>query len=115
VGIINPSEMAPDKSLEAVVWVAVGGRGTLVGPILGALGVNWLKSYATHKAPEYWLYMLGGLFIVVTVFFPKGIFGIPEQVRTLKSRWFPRETKPNGIGEGPAPLGGSKVETSPTP
>jgi hypothetical protein len=58
--------------------------------------------------------MLGGLFIVVTVFFPKGIVGIPDQVRTLKARWFPRATKPNGIGEGPAPLGGSKVETSPT-
>src|SRR3954451_13066407 len=87
VGIINPSEMAPEKSLEAVVWVAVGGRGTLVGPILGAVGVNWLKSFATHRAPEYWLYILGGLFIVMTLFFPKGIVGIPEQVRGLRRRW----------------------------
>ena len=87
VGIINPSEMATDKSLEAVVWVAVGGRGTLVGPILGAVGVNWLKSYATHRAPEYWLYILGGLFIVMTLFFPQGIVGIPAQVRELRARW----------------------------
>ncbi len=86
VGIINPSEMAPDKSLEAVMWVAVGGRGTLIGPILGAVGVNWLKSVATHKAPEYWLYFLGGLFVVVTLFFPNGIVGIPEQVRQLRRR-----------------------------
>jgi urea transport system permease protein len=87
VGIINPSEMATDKSLEAVVWVAVGGRGTLVGPILGAIGVNWLKSFATHRAPEYWLYILGGLFIVMTLFFPKGIVGIPGQIRALRQRW----------------------------
>ena len=87
VGIINPSEMATDKSLEAVVWVAVGGRGTLIGPILGAVGVNWLKSYATHTVPEYWLFILGALFIVMTLFFPKGIVGIPSQVRALKARW----------------------------
>ena len=87
VGIINPSEMAPDKSLEAVVWVAVGGRGTLVGPILGAIGTNALKSYTTHSWPEYWLYILGGLFIFVTVFMPKGIVGLPGQLRGLRKRW----------------------------
>ena len=85
-GIINPSEMATDKSLEAVVWVAVGGRGTLVGPIIGAVVVNWLKSVATHSAPEYWLYILGGLFIVMTLFFPKGIVGIPDQYRAFRQR-----------------------------
>ncbi|MDB6015779.1 MAG: urea transporter, permease protein UrtC [Pedosphaera sp.] len=95
VGIINPSEMGTDKSLEAVVWVAVGGRGTLIGPILGAIGVNWLKSYATHSMPEYWNYILGGLFIVMTVFFPKGIVGIPGQVRALHQRWAAtHETEP---------------------
>jgi urea transport system permease protein len=88
-GIINPSEMATDKSLEAVVWVAVGGRGTLVGPIIGAVVVNWLKSVATHSAPEYWLYILGGLFIVMTLFFPKGIVGIPEQYRAFRQRRSP--------------------------
>jgi urea transport system permease protein len=85
-GIINPSDMATDKSLEAVVWVAVGGRGTLAGPIIGAVLVNWLKSFATHHAPEYWLYILGGLFIVMTLFFPRGIVGIPGQLRALRSR-----------------------------
>jgi urea transport system permease protein len=88
VGIINPSEMAPDKSLEAVVWCAVGGRGNLLGPILGAIGVNAAKSYATHKFAEQWLYFLGGLFIFATLFMPNGIIGLPEQFRNLKRRYF---------------------------
>lgn len=90
VGIINPSEMAPEKSLEAVVWVAVGGRQCLFGPILGAIGVNALKSYATHAMAEQWPYVLGALFIVVTVFFPKGLTGIPEQLRSLGRRFLNR-------------------------
>lgn len=89
VGIINPSEMAPDKSLEAVVWVAVGGRGTLVGPIIGALGVNALKSWATRAYPDLWLIFLGALFVLVTVFMPKGIVGLSRQIRGLKNRWKP--------------------------
>ncbi|HWD19782.1 MAG TPA: urea ABC transporter permease subunit UrtC [Verrucomicrobiae bacterium] len=87
IGIINPSEMAPDKSLEAVVWVAVGGRGTLIGPILGAIGINALKSWTTRAFPDMWLLFLGTLFIVVTVFMPKGIVGIPEQLRGLALRF----------------------------
>lgn len=87
VGIINPSEMAPEKSLEAVIWCAVGGRGTLVGPIIGAISVNALKSYATRAFAEQWLYLLGGLFIVVTLFMPKGIVGIPDQLRALRARF----------------------------
>lgn len=83
VGIINPSEMWPDKSLEAVVWVAVGGRGTLVGPIVGAISVNALKSWATRAYPDLWLIILGGLFILVVLFMPKGIVGIPAQIRGL--------------------------------
>src|ERR1043166_5262895 len=75
VGIINPSEMAPDKSLEAVVWCAVGGRGTLIGPILGAISVNALKSYATRAFAEQWLYILGILFILVVLFVPNGLVG----------------------------------------
>lgn len=86
VGIINPSEMAPDKSLEAVVWCAVGGRNCLVGPILGAVGVNALKSYATRAFPEQWLYLLGGLFIFVTLFMPEGITGLPRQLARLKDK-----------------------------
>lgn len=87
VGIINPSEMSPDKSLEAVVWVAVGGRGSMLGPILGAVGINALKSYATHSFAEQWPYIIGFLFIFVTVFMPKGIIGLPGQFRDLKRRY----------------------------
>lgn len=91
VGIINPSEMAPDKSLEAVVWCAVGGRGALVGPVLGAIGVNSLKSYATHAFAEQWPYILGTLFVFVTLFMPKGLVGLPEQLRSLRRG---KKTKP---------------------
>lgn len=86
VGIINPSEMTPEKSIEAIVWVAVGGRGTLVGPIIGAVFVNALKSWATRAAPELWLYILGGLFIGVVLFLPGGIVSIPGKIRTLVSK-----------------------------
>lgn len=86
VGIINPSEMAPDKSLEAVVWCAVGGRGNLLGPILGAIGCNALKSYATHSFAEQWPYILGGLFIFATLFMPKGLIGLPDQLLELKKK-----------------------------
>lgn len=88
VGIINPSEMTTDKSLEAVVWCAVGGRGTLIGPILGAVGINALKSWATRAYPDYWLIMLGTLFIVVVVLMPGGLVGLPAQLRPWLSRRF---------------------------
>ncbi|MFO1475193.1 MAG: urea ABC transporter permease subunit UrtC [Verrucomicrobiota bacterium] len=90
VGIINPGEMQPDKSLEAVVWVAVGGRATLLGPILGAFGVNALKSWATRAYPDLWLLFLGGLFVLVTLFMPKGIAGIPAQIHSLSQRFMAR-------------------------
>ncbi len=86
VGIINPSEMMTEKSLEAVVWVAVGGRGTLVGPIVGAILVNYLKSWATTKFPDLWLIIMGGSFVIVVLFLPKGIVGIPAQVREIIAR-----------------------------
>jgi len=94
VGIINPSEMAPDKSLEAVVWVAVGGRGTLLGPILGAFGVNAFKSWATRAYPDLWQILLGGLFVIVTIFMPKGLVGLPAQLRGVKKRFVARRAKP---------------------
>ena len=75
VGIINPSEMSPANSIEIAVWVAVGGRGTLIGPLLGAGVVNGAKSFFTQAFPEYWLFFLGLLFILVTLFLPKGIVG----------------------------------------
>jgi urea transport system permease protein len=76
VGIINPSEFAPGNSIEAVIWVAVGGRGTLTGAVIGAVLVNYAKTYFTSGflAP-YWLYMLGGLFIAVTLLLPRGVVG----------------------------------------
>lgn len=76
VGIINPSEMAPTQSIEAAVWVALGGRSTLIGPLLGAGLVNGMKSWFTVAFPEYWLFALGALFIVVTLFLPKGVIGL---------------------------------------
>jgi len=76
VGIINPSEMSPANSIEIAIWVAVGGRGTLVGPILGAGLVNGGKSFFTQAFPEYWLYVLGLLFILVTLFLPRGVVGL---------------------------------------
>jgi urea transport system permease protein len=91
VGIINPSEMSPEKSLEAVVWVAVGGRGTLVGPIIGSVGVNALKSWATRAYPDLWLIILGGLFVLIVLFMPKGIVGIPAQIQGLRKRFQKRE------------------------
>ncbi len=76
VGIINPSEFAPANSIEAVIWVAVGGRGTLVGPVIGAILVNYVKTTFTSGAlAPYWLFVLGGLFIAVTLLLPRGIVG----------------------------------------
>jgi urea transport system permease protein len=76
VGIINPSEMSPANSIEIAVWVAVGGRGTLAGALLGAGLVNGAKSWFTVAFPNFWLYFLGALFIVVTLFLPKGVMGL---------------------------------------
>jgi urea transport system permease protein len=83
VGIINPGEMSPANSIEIAVWAAVGGRGTLVGPIVGAFLVNGAKSWLTVTAPEIWLYFLGALFIAVTLFLPQGVIGL---VQTLRRR-----------------------------
>jgi urea transport system permease protein len=85
VGIINPGEFAPANSIEAVVWVAVGGRGTLVGAVIGGIGVNLGKSYFTGVLPEVWLFALGGLFVLVTLFMPKGILGLLSQWRRKKA------------------------------
>ena len=88
VGIINPSEFHPANSIEAVVWVAIGGRGTLVGAALGAVVVNYLKTIFTSGwLAAYWLFALGGLFVLVTLAMPKGLIGVWDDVRTrLKNR-----------------------------
>lgn len=75
VGIVNPGEFAPLNSIEVVVWTAVGGRATILGPVVGALLVNGGKSYFTAAAPDAWLFILGGLFVFVTLFLPRGIVG----------------------------------------
>src|SRR4029079_1942250 len=76
VGIINPSEMSPANSIEIAIWTAVGGRGTLIGPVIGAAVVNLGKSWFTQALPEYWLYALGLIFVVVTLFLPYGLAGL---------------------------------------
>ena len=80
VGIINPGEMAPSASIEIAIWTAVGGRGTLVGPVIGAFFVNGAKSWFTQAFPEFWLYFLGALFIAVTLFLPQGIVGLARRL-----------------------------------
>ncbi|MDI9220512.1 urea ABC transporter permease subunit UrtC [Pantoea sp. EA-12] len=81
VGIINPSEMSPTNSIEAAIWVALGGRGTLIGPLLGAAIVNGAKSWFTVAFPEYWLFFLGLMFILVTLFLPRGVIGLLRRRR----------------------------------
>ena len=81
VGIINPGEMSPAASIEIAIWTAVGGRGSLVGPIVGAFFVNGAKSWFTQVFPEFWLYFLGALFIAVTLFLPNGIVGLLRRTR----------------------------------
>jgi urea transport system permease protein len=80
VGIINPSEFSPALSIEIVIWVAVGGRATLYGPIIGAILVNYLKSYFTGAVPEFWLFFLGGIFIATTLFLPRGLVGLAVSI-----------------------------------
>ncbi len=86
VGIINPSEMSPANSIEIAIWAAVGGRGTLIGPIVGAFLVNGAKSWLTVTFPEFWLYVLGALFIAVTLFMPQGVVGLVKKLRGGKAR-----------------------------
>ena len=84
VGIINPSEMSPGNSIEMVVWAAVGGRGTLIGPIIGAFTVNGLKSWFTGAFPELWLFALGAIFILVTLAMPQGLTGLAQRLKKNK-------------------------------
>jgi urea transport system permease protein len=92
VGIINPNEFAPANSIEIVIWVAIGGRGTLYGAVLGAILVNYAKSYFTGALPEAWLYMLGALFVLVTIFLPKGVVGsLPAVSARIRERFAPKQ------------------------
>jgi urea transport system permease protein len=102
VGIINPGEFSPANSIEVVIWTAVGGRGTLIGPIIGGIVVNAGKTLFTGIWPDYWLYALGGLFVFVTLFLPKGIVG------TIRSA-FRRKTPPRSDNTEPEEAGTSDV------
>jgi urea transport system permease protein len=83
VGIINPNEFSPLNSIEVVVWVAVGGRASLYGAVIGALLINYAKSYFTVELPDVWLFALGGLFVLVTLFLPKGVVGLIRKKETV--------------------------------
>ena len=88
VGIINPSEMSPANSIEIAIWVAVGGRATLIGPVAGAFIVNGAKSWFTAVVPEYWLFFLGLLFVLVTLFLPQGVVGwLMGWMQTMRQRY----------------------------
>jgi urea transport system permease protein len=80
VGIITPARIGVLPSIEMIIWVAVGGRGTLVGPVVGAFGVNWLQSILTTHYPDLWILVLGGLFVGVVLFFPEGLVGTTQKI-----------------------------------
>lgn len=90
VGIITPAQIGVLPSLEMVIWVAVGGRASLVGAIVGAVGVNLGRSMLTNYFPELWPFMLGGLFVAVVLLFPDGIIGLSKQVAATASGWAAR-------------------------
>ena len=93
VGIINPSEFSPGNSIEIAIWVSVGGRGTLIGPIVGSVLVNLAKTWLTGAAPETWLFVLGALFVLTTLVFPRGIVGL---------LWRPARIGPRAVAPVPA-------------
>ncbi len=105
VGIINPSEFAPANSIETVIWVAVGGRGTLVGAALGAVAVNAGKSWFTGMLPELWLFALGAMFVLVTLFLPKGILGTALEALGYRGR----RSAPEIVGEDGVPRPASRT------
>ena len=104
VGIINPGEFEPANSIEVVIWTAVGGRGTIIGPIIGGLLVNAGKTFFTGIWPDYWLYALGALFVFVTLFFPKGIVGSLRSLFSRKATPRGDNTRPEENGQTDKPL-----------
>jgi urea transport system permease protein len=96
VGIINPGEMSPANSIEIAIWAAVGGRGTLFGPMFGAFAVNGAKTWFTVAYPELWLYFLGLLFVLVTLLLPRGLMGLAESLRRVRDRGRPTSAAARG-------------------
>jgi urea transport system permease protein len=110
VGIINPGEFEPSNSIEVVIWTAVGGRATIVGPIVGAVLVNAAKSWFTGALPELWLFALGGLFVLVTLFLPKGVVGLWDQWSTARRN---REARLDGAIEAEPPVAIVRIAPKP--
>ena len=107
VGIINPDEFSPLNSIELVIWVAVGGRATLYGAVIGALLVNYGKTDFTGVFPEAWLFALGGLFVLVTLFLPHGIAGLFRLLRRRGRSEPPSDSEPAGTAAGGASPAGA--------
>ena len=105
VGIITPSQIGVLPSLEVVVWVATGGRGTLIGALLGAVGINAARSLLTARYPEWWPIILGGLFVGVVILFPDGLVGIPKQLRQRIRRARTQLFERPASGSVPSPSG----------
>jgi len=117
VGIITPARIGVLPSIEMIIWVAVGGRGTLLGPVVGAVGVNWLQSLLTTHYPDLWLLVLGGMFVGVVLFFPEGVVGSLQRLPRFltRVRRVRGERSPNSSNEGSyAPLG-PRPQTPPPP
>ena len=119
VGIINPGEMSPANSIEIAIWAAVGGRGTLIGPIVGAFIVNGAKSWFTMAFPEFWLFFLGLLFILVTLFLPQGVIGLlrrggSAQVMSVATRPWRGRGRRRARWPGPACASPATTSTRPT-
>ena len=100
VGIINPGEFSPLNSIEIVVCVALGGRGRLYGAVLGAFAVNAFKTWFTAVLPEAWLFALGGMFVLVTIFLPQGLAGLPDQWRNRAARGTAKDAPAGTAREG---------------
>ena len=105
VGIITPGRIGVLPSIEMVIWVAVGGRGSLIGAVIGAVGVNWARSYLTSSYPDYWLYFLGGIFILVVQFFPDGVVGMARDLPRKVESWFRRGERGGAGDESLAAIG----------
>lgn len=117
VGIINPGEFSPINSIEIIIWVAVGGRGFLYGAVIGAILVNYGKTFFTGAFPEVWLFMLGALFVVSTLFFPQGVVGIVQQLKQKRAERMAFRTvaQQSGASTESTPANDSKILQEPAP
>src|SRR5215475_229413 len=113
VGIITPARIGVLPSIEMIIWVAVGGRGTLMGPVVGAFGVNWLQSILTTHYPDLWILVLGGLFVGVVLFFPEGLVGTAQKLLARVGGSNRRLAAPSAPATRPSPLRKGEHEVAP--